>query len=50
MDTWLRVCSWLLSNMLKSLVISFVYLTYRLTNVRTKLYTLCILSAQSRTQ
>ena len=49
-NSWLRVCSWLLSNMFKSLVYSFVYLTYHFTNIRTKFYGFCILSPQSQAQ
>ena len=45
----LHVCSWFLSNMFKSLVISFVYLTNHLTNIYNKLYTFCISPVQSDT-
>ena len=34
--------------MFKSVIISFVYLTYHLTYVRTKLYTFCISPAQNQ--
>ena len=45
---WLRACSWFLSNMFKPLVIYFVYLPNHLTNIHTKLYTLCISLVQSQ--
>ena len=45
---WLRACSSFLSNMFTSLVYSFVYLTKHLTNIRTKLYTFCILPVQNQ--
>ena len=35
-------------QILLSLVISFIYLTNQLTNIRAKLYTFCILSVQSQ--
>ena len=47
-NSWLHACSWFLSNIFKSLVISFVYLTNHFTNSRIKLYTFCILSVQSQ--
>ena len=48
-NSWLSVCSWFLSIMFKSLVISFIYLTNHLTNIFTKLYTFCISPVQSST-
>ena len=46
-NSWLRAYSRFLSNVFKSLIISFVYLTNHLTNIRTKLYTLCTSHVQS---
>ena len=47
-NSWLRPCSWFLSNMFKSLVICFVYLTNHLTNIRTNLHAFCISPVQSQ--
>ena len=44
----LNACSWLLWEIFKSLVISFVYLTHRLTNIHTKLNTFCTSPAQNQ--
>ena len=48
-NSWLRACSWFLSNIFKYLAISFVYLTNHLTNIRTnyKLSAFCLCKAST---